>query len=119
LIGMSEALASDLAPHDIGVSVLCPAFVRTQMPHSGRNRPARFGGPQVQQRRADDPLLLGAIRGKDPDLVGEYVATAIEQNQMYILTDATERAELDARLDRIRSAFDYTAQRDAREASKK
>ena len=118
LIGMSEALASDLAPYDIGVSVLCPSFVRTQMPHSGRNRPARFGGAQVQQRRSDDPLLIGAKTGKDPDLVGDYVATAIERNQMYVLTDAKERAQYEARLDGIRAAFDYTAQRDAREASK-
>jgi hypothetical protein len=72
----------------------------------------------VQQRRPDDPLLVGAIHGKEPDLVGDYVATAIEQNQLYILTDATEYAEVNARLDRIRDAFDYTAQRDAREASK-
>ncbi len=118
LIGMSEALCADLAPHDIGVSVLCPAFVKTQMPHSGRNRPARFGGPQVPQRRPDDPLLLGAIHGKEPDLVGEYVATGIERNQLHILTDASERTEVEARLDKIRSALDYTAQRDAREASK-
>ena len=119
LIGMSEALAADLEPHMIGVSVLCPSFVRTQMPHSGRNRPPRFGGPQIQQRRADDPLLMGAITGKDPDLVGDYVATAIEQNQLYILTDAKERAQWDGRIDNVRKAFDYTAQRDAREASKK
>jgi len=118
LIGMSEALAADLAPHDIGVSVLCPAFVKTQMPHSGRNRPAQFGGPQVQQRRPDDPLLQGAIHGKEPDLVGDYVATGIERNQLHILTDATERAEVEARLDKIRHALDYTAHRDAREASK-
>jgi NAD(P)-dependent dehydrogenase (short-subunit alcohol dehydrogenase family) len=119
LIGMSEALAADLEPHEIGVSVLCPSFVRTQMPHSGRNRPSRFGGPQVQQRRADDPLLVGAVTGKDPDLVGDYVATAIEQNQLYILTDAKERAQYEARIDGIRRTFDYTAQRDAREASRK
>ena len=118
LIGLSEALASDLTPHNIGVSVLCPSFVKTQMPHSGRNRPRRFGGAEVQQRRPDDPLLVGAIHGKEPDLVGEYVATGIERNQLYILTDAKERAQLEARLDKIRDVLDYTAQRDAREAPK-
>ena len=64
-------------------------------------------------------MLMGAITGKDPDLVGDYVATAIEQNQLYILTDAKERAQWDGRIDNVRKAFDYTAQRDAREASKK
>ena len=117
LIGLSEALASDLEPHNIGVSVLCPSFVRTQMPHSGRNRPARFGGPLDAKRRPDDPLLVGAITGKDPDLVGEYVATGIELNQLHILTDAKERHQVEARLKKITDVLDYTARRDAREAS--
>ena len=119
LIGMSEALASDLAPFGIGVSVLCPAFVKTQMPHSGRNRPDRFGGPLRANRRPDDPLLVGAINGKEPDLVGEYVATGIEENQLHILTDAKDRHLVEARMRKISDAFEYTARRDAREAARK
>lgn len=118
LIGMSEALACDLAPFDIGVSVLCPAFVKTQMPHSGRNRPDRFGGPLDANRRPDDPLLVGAIHGKEPDLVGEYVATGIEENQLHILTDAKDRALVEARMKKISDALEYTARRDAREATR-
>jgi NAD(P)-dependent dehydrogenase (short-subunit alcohol dehydrogenase family) len=119
IIGLSEALASDLEPLGIGVSVLCPAFVKTQMPHSGRNRPTRFGGPAVQKRAVDDPLLAGALTGKDPDLVGEYVATGIEQNQLHILTDAKERDLVEARFRAIVDALDYTARRDAEEARKR
>ena len=115
LIGMSEALACDLAPFGIGVSVLCPAFVKTQMPHSGRNRPDRFGGPLNANRRPDDPLLVGAIHGKEPDLVGEYVATGIEENQLHILTDAKDRDLVEARMKKISDALEYTARRDARE----
>jgi NAD(P)-dependent dehydrogenase (short-subunit alcohol dehydrogenase family) len=116
LIGLSEALASDLRDTNIGVSVLCPAFVKTQMPHSGRNRPDRFGGPAVQKRAPDDPLLAGALTGKEPDLVGEYVATAIAENQLHILTDAKERHLVEARFKSIVDVFDYTGQRDAAEA---
>jgi NAD(P)-dependent dehydrogenase (short-subunit alcohol dehydrogenase family) len=118
IVGLSEALASDLEPFDIGVSVLCPAFVATRMPESGRNRPMRFGGAQEQRRAPDDPLLVGARNGKNPDLVGEYVAKAIEENQLHILTDAKERDLVEARMKRISDAFAYTAERDRREAGK-
>lgn len=39
VVGMSEGLAPQLAPFGIGVSVLCPGFVRTRIGESGRNRP--------------------------------------------------------------------------------
>jgi NAD(P)-dependent dehydrogenase (short-subunit alcohol dehydrogenase family) len=116
IVALSEALASDLAPLDIGVSVLCAGFVNTQMPDSGRNRPARFGGPIVNQRGADDPMVVGGLHGKDPDLVGEYVAKAIEENQLHVLTDARERRLIEARMQKIFDVLDYTAARDAEEA---
>jgi len=116
IVALSEALASDLAPLNIGVSVLCAGFVKTQMPNSGRNRPARFGGPIAQRQAPDDPLVAGGLHGKDPDLVGEYVANAIEENQLHILTDAKERGLIEARMRKIVEALDYTAARDAEEA---
>jgi NAD(P)-dependent dehydrogenase (short-subunit alcohol dehydrogenase family) len=39
VVGMSEAMRADLAPHNIGVSVLCPGVVTTNIFNSGRNRP--------------------------------------------------------------------------------
>lgn len=119
IVGLSEALASDLEPFGIGVSVLCPAFVATRMPESGRNRPVRFGGANVQRRAPDDPLLVGARTGKNPDLVGEYVATAIAENQLHVLTDAKERQLVEERMQRISDAFAYTAERDQKEAARK
>ena len=48
VVAMSEGLAAQLQPHGIGVSVLCPEYVRTGIGDSGRNRPARYGeAPQL------------------------------------------------------------------------
>src|SRR3982074_1737309 len=47
---MSEGLALHLRPLGIGVSVLCPSFVRTRIGESGRNRLERYG-----QSRPLDP----------------------------------------------------------------
>src|SRR5438067_2494524 len=38
VVGMSEGLATQLKPFGIGVTVLCPGFVRTRIWESGRNR---------------------------------------------------------------------------------
>src|SRR3954466_13756858 len=47
VVGMSEGLSEQLKPHGIGVSVLCPHFVRTRIGESGRNRPGRYGETQT------------------------------------------------------------------------
>ena len=39
VVDMSEGLATQLKPLGIGVTVLCPGFVRTRISESGRNRP--------------------------------------------------------------------------------
>src|SRR5215510_11342361 len=43
VVGMSEGLSAQLKPDGIGVSVLCPHFVRTRIADSGRNRQPRYG----------------------------------------------------------------------------
>ena len=46
VVSMSEGLRLQLKPHGIGVSVLCPSYVRTGIGNSGRNRPERYGASQ-------------------------------------------------------------------------
>src|SRR5712672_1023693 len=46
VVGMSEGLSLQLKPLGIGVTVLCPGFVRTRISGSGRNRPERYGPAQ-------------------------------------------------------------------------
>ena len=53
VVSMSEGLAVSSAPHGIGVSVLCPYFVRTGIGESGRNRPERYG--QAAAARPGEP----------------------------------------------------------------
>lgn len=46
VVSLSEGLSAQLAPLGIGVSVLCPSYVRTRIGESGRNRPAQYGPPR-------------------------------------------------------------------------
>ena len=60
VVALSEGLRGELAPRGIGVSVLCPGFVRTQIMDSSRNLPERFGRMPAGQIGGDSSL--GAIQ---------------------------------------------------------
>jgi NAD(P)-dependent dehydrogenase (short-subunit alcohol dehydrogenase family) len=47
VVGMSEALGTQLKPLGIGVTVVCPGFVRTRIMESERNRPQHYGPVQA------------------------------------------------------------------------
>src|SRR3954454_6458845 len=55
VVAISEGLARQVNPLGIGVTVLCPGFVRTAISESARNRPKRYGPAP-----ALDPMSPGA-----------------------------------------------------------
>lgn len=104
VVALSEALEQEVEDAGIGVSVLCPGPVQTQIFASAGTRPERFGGPYV---RPQQEALRGAMgHGLAPEAVGERVLHAIRNNEFYVLTHATERQAVKARHQRIEAAFD-------------
>ena len=45
VVGISETMMAEHRNDDLGVSVLCPGVVATNIGTSGRNRPSDYGGP--------------------------------------------------------------------------
>ncbi len=108
VVGLSEALADDLAGRGVGVSVLCPAAVDTAIYDVGRNRPARFGGPFAQ---APDPNLAAALKaGMKPVEIGRWVVRAILDSQLHIFPHPKTRDFIERRYDRLIAAYDWAAQ---------
>jgi short-subunit dehydrogenase len=64
VVGLSEHLRMDLARHAIGVSVLCPGGVQTQILSSQRNRPEELGAPPAP---AEDMRRLTSGSERHPD----------------------------------------------------
>jgi NAD(P)-dependent dehydrogenase (short-subunit alcohol dehydrogenase family) len=89
VLGLSENLFHELkaAAEPIGVSVLCPSFVRTNMPYSERNRPADVpsvdGSPAWQAHLAANRAL--AAEGLDPATVAALVVEAVMRERFYVL----------------------------------
>jgi NAD(P)-dependent dehydrogenase (short-subunit alcohol dehydrogenase family) len=109
VVGMSEGWFQQLAPLNIGVSVLCPGFVRTHIHESGRNRQEKYGGtadvdPGVAVNREE--AAKAVLSGIDPDIVGNRVLEAVRDNELYIFTHPMMRQFVEFRFQMIMSAFD-------------
>ena len=114
VVGMSEGLAMQLKPHGIGVTVLCPGFVRTRINESGRNRPARYGKPAVLDPASAAAALVAEIStliqaGLDPSEVAARVLAAIREDELYVFTHPEMREELDRRFTGVGAAMDKAA----------
>jgi NAD(P)-dependent dehydrogenase (short-subunit alcohol dehydrogenase family) len=109
VVAMSEGWAGQLAPKNIGVSVLCPGFVQTRIYNSFRNKPARYGAPDpspigIGQTLADTEAMVKGGIPTEP--VGNRVVEAIKDNDLYIFTHTEFRPMVEARFAALMAAFD-------------
>jgi len=108
VVALAEVLAREMRPHNIGVSVLCPMRVATNIANSERNRPAELGGPgaspQVQEQSESNRNLAGRVL--DVDDVAAQVVKAIVADRLYILPHEESRKSIRRRFDRIDRTFD-------------
>ena len=118
VVGLSETMRAEFAAHDIGVSVLCPGFVNTNIFTSERNRPVALrsrpdAAPQPMDLWAYDKFVESAL---DPAIVGDMTLHAIQHNEAYIFTHpelalgvSSRLADIEASIERWRQ---YLGRRD-------
>ena len=82
VLGLSEGFRTELGDK-VGMSVLCPGIINTELWNSARNRPQEFGGSNIA-----DPAQGEIVRelGFPPRKVGELVVRAIEAGDFWIWT---------------------------------
>ena len=118
VVGLSEHLRMDLARHAIGVSVLCPGGVQTQILRSERNRPSELGAPPVSRRRLSAHGRRCEPRPPDemqpPEAIAAIVIEGIRANDAYILTHAHYRKGVQARCAALMRGFDEADARKSR-----
>ena len=115
VVGISEVMRADLLAHNIGVSVLCPGLVNTNIFDGSRNRPEKYAGddaaeallsdvPPEQRSARLEELRAGAL---DPAVVGDMVLHAIRDDEFYIFTHPEIEAMTNVRKAEMVDAFDY------------
>lgn len=98
--GISDALRLALAPTEVGVSVLCPGIVRSEIAENAhRLSPVAAVGESA----VFPPAAMAA--GMDPVLVGQRVLEGIRNNGAYILTHGEFKDEVRETFDEILAAF--------------
>jgi NAD(P)-dependent dehydrogenase (short-subunit alcohol dehydrogenase family) len=111
VVALSESLHFDLelTGASVGVSVLCPEWVRTNIADTERNRPSDVApvesGP-VPGVDVDPEMMRALIQGliaggMDPDDVAAQVVDAIRSGRFWILTHATTVESAHRRWDAI------------------
>jgi NAD(P)-dependent dehydrogenase (short-subunit alcohol dehydrogenase family) len=91
VVGLTEALALYCHPLGIGVSLLCPGGVRTNLAETGRS----IG--MTPEREVSETRMAQTVQGGaelDPEAVGELVANAIQDETFLVLPEPEVHAEL-------------------------
>lgn len=109
VVTLSETLHHDLQlanpAGQIGVSVLCPAFVPTGIASSGRNRPQDLQNaePQTASQRAAQAAMQKAVESGriSAEEVARMTLDAIRERRFYIVTHAAILPSVKSRLEDV------------------
>lgn len=107
VVGLTESLARELKPRGVGVSVLCPMIVQTDINantlanHPDPERRKQAALPQDSAGAEAPPMRGGIIQA---DSVAERVVAAIDRRDLYILTHPEQQEILRRRHHRIDEA---------------
>ena len=96
VLSIAETLCYEMQEKssDVGVSVLCPGLVKTNILDSDRNRPEILTSNDSLNESNDDDGRKEAVRdiynlALDPESVADLVFKAVQSKQFYIFTENT------------------------------
>ncbi len=106
MVGLSECLAGELAPANIGVSAFCPGPVQSNIRELGKLRPEKYkkdtGLEEFEKNLAQRPT---SELWMDPVECGERVVRGIRRNDLYIFTHPEFKAGARERSEKILASF--------------
>ena len=111
VVSISETLAQELQMESspIGVSVLCPSSVDTNVMESERNRPAALGAEKRTDVAESVRLMIRdsftGPTGKTPDEVAAIVLDAIRNQRFWIITHPDENEAARTRVSNMLASF--------------
>jgi NAD(P)-dependent dehydrogenase (short-subunit alcohol dehydrogenase family) len=111
ILGLMMNLRSELANHNIGCTTICPGGVSTNIFHTLKHRPERFGGPSNELLAPPAGFTLPSSTARrstmrTPEQVAEMVVDAIRTNEPLVVTDGSMRGLFEDYAKIVLEAFD-------------
>jgi len=76
VVGLSEALRDELAPHGIGVTAICPGLINTPI-----TRAAKLVGPDATDEMREEMVRVYERRAYTPERVARNILKAVQKNR--------------------------------------
>lgn len=99
VVGLSECLFHETRGTNVGVSVLCPGWVDTNIADSGRNRPGAPQGAITGSTEGAELVRQLISNGLAPAVVADAVVDAIRSDRFWVLTHPDMAAGARGRLE--------------------
>ena len=115
VVALAETLAREVRPNGIGVSVLCPMIVETNLlANTERVRSAEYGPATPSAAETVEQLASGRSAADDDSVlsvedVARLTADAILANRLYVLPHRGSRDSIRRRFERIDRTFEDQA----------
>lgn len=111
-VGYSESLAQELKSQNIGVSVLCPTWVKSNIYNTGKARPSAGHAPDPKaapDAMADQMYNMTknlVDNGMEADILADLVLKSITANRLYIFNDPEARIAITQRQNTLLADYD-------------
>lgn len=111
VVSLSECWRTEFKKDEIGVSVLCPGFVKSRIYDSIRNRQARYGGPVyfddiLKEKPSQSYNKELVVTGIDTEIAANRVLEALRDDEFYIFTHPYYRELHEMRVKNMNEGFD-------------
>lgn len=105
VVGYSESIAPELAKHDIGVSCLCPTWVKTKIASSSDDRPSAADRTESTRPQVNPTAEL-VENGMKASVYAELSLAMMAQGRMHVFNDPEARPAIDLRAKMLGKDYD-------------
>ena len=107
VVGYSEALSQELASVGIGVSCLCPTWVKSNIHNTAAQSPAQGKVFDKAKEGQGYQMIKSLIEnGMEAETYAELCMKAVEQNRLYVFNDPAAKEELIKRNAKVMADYD-------------
>ncbi len=106
VVGYSEALAQELEKINIGVSVLCPTWVKSNIHNTASKRPSADPESPMPNSKVYQAMKNFVENGISPDVLADLVLKSMQAKRLYIFNDPEAKAFIAHRSKAIMEDYD-------------